>query len=299
MISAAGLVRFAWFTLFLAFSLAGCADRPSGDRGSEPTSAPSSTDGPSGSEPDNRFPEPVQLGKFLATNCTSWLTTQFWPGPNPPPADPEPWRPSTPGVASMSMEGFDCKRISFAGLERGPIQMVLDYTGYFDAPEECRKTDRSTSNGLVYSWGVSDAGLVDALAERLGAPTYLIDYLHSTSPAPLGNVEEVAWGPPGQPSSSLNIVHPPGTQPIREGAYKFFWQNGTGVVALDMVHAGLQVQGGQQPVHGVLAPPMKLADSAYPAHVSQSDWFTEQSLDGTIYSWSDLECKQPSGSPPS
>jgi len=287
-----------WIVVLLAVSASACTSH-----GVHPglVSTPSTQQGPrsesaSTTSPDNRFLEPVQLGKFLTTNCTGWRTGQYWPG-EAPAGGPPSWNPAVAPPADVIMEWFDCKRISFAGLERGPVQMVLDFTNSLDVPEGCAKRNHTTGFYGTYAWGLSDQKLVDALVQRLGAPAYLIQSNSTNMVLPEGNLSTVTWGPPGMSASSLQIFHGIGTAPETLDPERLFWQNRTGVAAIELEMAALKNLPPERAGYGTLNPPMRFAE-AYPTFVWPTDWYSTATLTGTIYSWSDLKCEHPSGSQP-
>jgi hypothetical protein len=245
-------------------------------------------------EADNRFLEPIRPGALLATNCTGWMVRQLWPGPKPPEPHLSSWQDETPG-SSVFVRGFDCKRITFAGLERGPVRMVLEDADNLEVPEECGKVEQDTAFFGLYSWGLTDPALVDQLARGLSAPTYLIDYAQRDQTGPDGNLPQIEWGPPGAEPSTLTIDAGQSTQPENLLSSRFYWANGTGVVAFDVVYDSEATVLGDRFAYGTFAAPMQLA-AAYPAvFASSARWFVHQAITGTFYSWSDLQCEQPSG----
>lgn len=282
--------------VLLALAATGCVQPVPAAGDDEPVAVEGRSD-PSGGAGLNPAPlsNSTPSHRLIGSNCLSWKTSQAWLLPDPPSPSPAGWE-SDSGVPSIVLRGFECQRIHFGSLERGPVNMVLEYTDHIVAPEACRASEQSLALWSLYGWGIDDEALVDALG-AIGAPTYLIAADHAAGAAPLGRVETVEWAAPGHPSSSLSIVVGEAMQPIGGVPDRIFWQQGEGVTALDLVVDGLQSDHTDKAATGQLAPPHRLA-GAYPAYAGAAQWYSGLALEGGITQWGDLSCA-PSPSPPS
>jgi hypothetical protein len=202
----------------------------------------------------------------------------------------EPKDPTTP-VGFAASAGYECKRIHLGTFERGPIRIVWDGHNNADVPPDCSKNEpQKVVESILNVMLVDDDEVAAYLKSRFGMPVLHGDIQEQSQAA--GQLVEHTWSwDSGQGASQL-VFPSDGTNQSRDGAVRIFWQNGTGIGALDLVETRFGTRVSDRAGYGTMKPPMLLANLTAGLFTGTVGYNHYVSTEGTFQSFADYQCKE-------
>lgn len=187
-----------------------------------------------------------------------------------------------------------CQRVSVGGFERGPVSFMLEQHWGVDPPDSCRDFNPGFDQAavLLALW-VDDPEVATYLRAEYHLPVEVGQVHEEVMPQDDMEIQTWTWQTEGAEQSTLVVVHPGGSEGKAAPTNRLIWHNGTGVSFLDLTSDRDLPQAFVPTAHGVLAPPMRYAQSGpTPFTGLTSTWKTSDHF-GPFYRFGDLECKQP------
>ncbi len=214
------------------------------------------------------YEEPAPSGTlqiFSWNDCRGFFVSDIYPAGNNPGTPPGGWGQAN-GFSRVGLFGWECTRIHWDNLERGPIRLLLELHDNMVVPENCR-TDAKTEMWSLASFWTDDEG-VAALAATLDLPVR--QDLIKREIGPAGD-ESWQWG-----DSSLQVTSAQEGSVLLPDARLFWEADGVHVLDLDQTATGGSSNGASV---GTFAAPMLLAEGPQPK-VMPSNQYTGTSIHG-------------------
>lgn len=277
-------------------ALAGCfgedkmpeVDSPTPTRPSD-TSTDSST-----SQPTTITVPDVPSNELLLTNCVGWDAFRNYASPFAPGMPPEGWDPATPdNVVTVALFGFRCDRIATGPYERGPVHILLDTHGNADVPEKCA-ADRNGITGfrVLQHFVTDDAEVAAYLQTTYGTPVLIASFQESDQDLAASALHTWTWAVDDQPPSTMTILDYKQNQKLPTVFERLFWQQGEGMVALEIE---VEQNGAVTNLlaNGTVQAPFLLAQDTAGIFTGQGDWRTGVQGHGVFTVYQDRLCTEP------
>lgn len=164
---------------------------------------------------------------------------------------------------TVSVLALFCEHLSLGEFERGPVRLVLETHGKFNAPENCRRGDYSFLNILTRIL-VDDAEVAEALQSELGIPTSVAQIGQEPQGSPTAQSVRFAWTVAGQGESWMRIERTASELQEVERVYRLVWPAGERLGFIDLKLDAVQTQFEPTATVGSFASPMLIATTGLP-----------------------------------
>lgn len=188
-----------------------------------------------------------------------------------------------------------CERISLGNLERGPASFLFEIHWGLFPPESCREFEPGYEYAaVILSIWVDDAEVAAVLRDDLQMPVVVGEFSSEIVPQGDAELHTWTWKADGAEESTITVGHPGGQESPGAPVDRFVWHNGTGVSFLDLAQDRLLPDAFVPTAQGMLAPPMRYAETAGPTpFVGATSVWKQGDFYGPIYRFGDMACKQP------
>lgn len=292
----ANQLRSGW-TLALASVLAvallpGCFGKEADPQ--EPFSAtpgPSATATATGNA--NPVKPPAEVPQNVTfTDCVGWTVFLNYLAPLGPGNRPSSWGPGQPGPVAVGLLAYKCNRFSLGQFER-PVQMVFEFTGNADYPDQCTEGQNGPTHlKVLNSLVIDDAELGAYLNETYGIPVWLASFEEDQNDLGAYGSHTWTWTIGSTPPSTVTILDNKDTGPESSRYDRFFWARGAGLVVLDL-SKDAQGPAIQQFGNGTLNPPMLIAAETGGTFGGHGEWFPSLEVEGVFTFYKDQDCSEP------
>ncbi len=281
--------------LSLAFVIAGCADsKPSGQPGTgTETGVPTG-----GGDPGNFTGSVVEPGTWDGSmsldQCTGWeafwadLPASLVPAPNTPPG----WEQNDPTAqAGAAVLVFQCQKIGLGPLQRGPVNLMIDWHYNADIPEKCVNHDGFASEGVLGRLYVDDPEVAAFLNKSVGMPTGLLQIRYTEEILGPLVLHKVHWSADGGEESFVQMVRDESST-TRANVYQLYWPANDNLVRWKFNPDREEPRYTDRKGNGTFQQPMLMA-SINENYVGTADWFTETSGPTYFTVFDDFGCEEP------
>jgi hypothetical protein len=236
-------------------------------------------------------PEEVPLMIFSNCSAAGGLTTiPLALAPAEPPAN---WSRTDSPVTGLVMTLFQCERVGFGGLERGPLHILVEGHGNGYAPDGC-VPENGWSMWALHALWVSDAEVAIILG-KLGIPVRLAEFDVEIDAALEPTVRHSTWSwrvPDGEWSSVQAYEWYP-TETTMTFVERYFWGNDTMVGYIDLSQEMTFPTQHDNFLVGDLKEPTLYAELGLPAYQGQGGLYGHAEVSGEIHRFGDAICKKP------
>lgn len=222
------------------------------------------------STPDGHPPAtgpPGDAHAFTWNGCEGFLAVGWFAAGLNPGTPPGGWDDAGGGPTRVGLLGWQCDRVHWDHLERGPVRFLLEVHDDMTVPAACQAGAERTHWTLAGLW--TDDGAVADLARAAGLPVHAAPIRRDGS-----DLETWSWD-----RSSLTAPAG-GDEPVLLPPARLFWDAAGGVHALDL-ESDAHGSGTNRLATGTFAPPMLLADGPQPRLLTSSG-YTRTTVAGSL-----------------
>lgn len=228
-----------------------------------PQAAPTSNSPPEGALPPLESdagvePEPRNVVFDGCHGLSSVIDFVGDTGPGKPPGN---WSPTKGWRNELLLLFYECARITWGPIERGPVRMFWETHTNFAAPVACREGEYSTMAALHALW-LDDPGLANYLNRTYGLNTLIANFTPVDDRS--NGVQQVrwTWGIPGHPSSTIQYSQAIVTPGPVQNIHRLVWFQGRDTVwSLTLDQTMTYTNGQTALTPGTLQPPTLYAAS--------------------------------------
>lgn len=245
---------------------------------------------------DSHLPEvPIAekaASHLVLTGCTGMATRITSPEQGITAPVPPGWEAANGLPTVISLFAITCDHVSFGQFERGPLDLVFESHGKFQAPESCRSGDYTFLNVLARVV-VDDEELAAMMSKDLGITTSVGSLHIEPSGSEIVGATSFRWTIEGGDSAVHFGRFQNPTSPI-DATYRYAWAAGDRLGMVDMHWEAIEAQFEPGASPATFSPPMLLATAAVPILVGTGSIVEQFFPSGTFRFYEGYECAVPS-----
>lgn len=288
-------MRRRWWVagiVILSISIGGCLG-PGNMEGIADTSTTAvSTTSTTFAEPEPQPNATVPPTHLFLTDCTGMAASMEFPSGFAPANPPGNWSPRRGVESEIFMLFFECQRIGFGQLERGPVHILFEGHTNFDPPASCKAGEYSTFAVLHAVW-IDDADVVELVNSSYGVQTWQANFSVERNITASLQTVRWQWHVENLPVSEISIRQVLVDMDQATNVDRFVWFSGTDLWMLTLQQHLQLTNGDTHVAPGDLNEPTLVDQSGAPLFYSMGDMFLHAEATGQFEKFGGGECTRP------